>query len=82
MIKKSYENEQSLGGFGLNLLLEFLKVTFSTSADHLRDRIDRCYKVYIEGEEEFENDDASTSGVLQNDKSKKVNFWCFNPAFG
>lgn len=68
-------------GIGLKSILDFLKIAFSTSSDHLRDRVDRCYKVYIENLTE-NNNNLSTSRLVQDIDGKKVNFWCFSPAFG
>lgn len=80
--RKSQKYVRVPEGIGLKSILDFLKVAFSTSSDDLRDRVDRCYKVYIEYETENNNNNLSTTRVVQNIYGKKVNFWCFSPAFG
>ncbi|XP_031640817.1 regulator of telomere elongation helicase 1 homolog [Contarinia nasturtii] len=58
-------------GKGLEKVLEFLRVAFSSSADDLIDKVKQSYIVQIDEDEKCE-----TVG------SKILNFWCFSPAFG
>lgn len=78
-------------GTGLQHMHEFLQIVFSSSSDDLRKRMDRCYKVYIEQEQQKPTRGAKTNegGWIQpkttiKSKScaKTVSFWCFSPGFG
>lgn len=70
-------------GTGLRAILTFLRIVFSSSAPHLRDRVKQCYIVYIEREKEKK---TIVNGVATTEKphpkAKIVNFWCFSAAFG
>lgn len=74
-------------GVGLKSMANFLKVAYTSSASHLKDRIDSFYRVFLENEpttatqkddaEDADDDDQKLKGTR-----KIVNFWCFSPAFG
>lgn len=70
-------------GTGLRALSSFLRVVFSSSAPHLRDRVNRCYKIYIEREQEKQTVvDGSANIEKPHPKAKIINVWCFSAAFG
>lgn len=78
-------------GAGLQHMQEFLQIVFSSSSDNLRQRMDRCYKVYIEHEPQKQTRGAKTNegGWIQpkavmktKSAAKNVSFWCFSPGFG
>lgn len=78
-------------GGGLQTMQEFLQIVFSSSSDDLRQRMDRCYKVYIELEPQkpARGSRMNESGWIQpkavvpaKNKAKTVSFWCFSPGFG
>lgn len=78
-------------GTGLQYIHEFLQTVFASSTEDLRKRMDRCYKVYIEQEQQKPVRGKSTaengwiqSKVTTKTKSvaKSVSFWCFSPGFG
>lgn len=70
-------------GIGLRSLLSFLRVAFSSSAPHLRDRVIRSYKIYIEREADKNTTlDGATIVEKSHPRAKIINVWCFSPAFG
>lgn len=78
-------------GTGLQNMQEFLQIVFSSSGDDLRQRMNRCYKVYIEQEQQKPTRGSKTNEngwiqtkAVQKTKStaKVVSFWCFSPGFG
>lgn len=77
-------------GSGLQYIQEFLQIVFASSAEDLRQRMDRCYKVYIEQEQQkpirgktAENGWMQTKTTTKTKTSaKSVSFWCFSPGFG
>lgn len=70
-------------GIGLKALMKFLLVVFSSSAKHLRPRVEHCYKVFIEYEAEKETKQRLYGMFNVRDETKKtIHFWCFSPAFG
>ncbi|XP_031629001.1 regulator of telomere elongation helicase 1 homolog [Contarinia nasturtii] len=78
-------------GAGLQYAYEFLQIAFSSSAEDLRKRMDRCYKVYIEFEPQKQTRGTKTSeggwmqtkaAITSKPVAKIVSFWCFSPGFG
>lgn len=78
-------------GTGLQYIYEFLQIVFASSAEDLRQRMDRCYKVYIEFEQQkpVRANKPNESGWIQSKTTtkaksfaKSVSFWCFSPGFG
>lgn len=72
-------------GVGLKTILNFLRVAFSTSASHLNNQIDSCYRIYIEKEVEPKctKQKRQPKFIREFDKSNKsVSFLCFSPKFG
>lgn len=78
-------------GSGLQYIHEFLQIVFASSTEDLRQRMDRCYKVYIEQEQQkptrgktTENGWMQTKTTTTKTKAsaKSVSFWCFSPGFG
>lgn len=56
---------------GLQKMLEFMKVVYSSSSESPRDESEQYYRVHIKRDSDSETVD-----------SKIINFWCFSPAFG
>lgn len=78
-------------GSGLQNVHEFLQIVFSSSSDDLRQRMNRCYKVYIEQEQpkQTRGGKVNENGWIQpkatmktKSTAKIVSFWCFSPGFG
>uniref|UniRef100_A0A182KC05 Regulator of telomere elongation helicase 1 homolog n=1 Tax=Anopheles christyi TaxID=43041 RepID=A0A182KC05_9DIPT len=81
-------------GAGLQSMLDFLEVVFSSSGPEYRQSIEKCFKVHIETEEPRQSTKGGVkradgwTATKQNVKttlktnSKVINFWCFNPGFG
>lgn len=78
-------------GVGLQDMHAFLQIVFSSSGEDLRQRMNRCYKVYIEPEPQKQTRGSRTNDNgwiqpknVQKTKStaKIVSFWCFSPGFG
>lgn len=77
-------------GSGLQYIHEFLQIVFASSSEDLRQRMNRCYKVYIEQEQQKpvrgteKNSGWINSKAVTKTKSvgKIVSFWCFSPGFG
>lgn len=78
-------------GSGLQYVHEFLQIVFASSTEDLRQRMDRCYKVYIEQEQQkpVRGNRAAENGWMQTktttktkSSAKTVSFWCFSPGFG
>lgn len=79
-------------GSGLQNLNEFLQIVFATSITDFRQRMDRCYKVYIEQEQHKMptlRSKANDNGWIQTKTvpstklaGKIISFWCFSPGFG
>lgn len=91
MIEILFDNRDhgAPAGVGLNAVLGFLQIIFTSAASHLKDRIDSYYRVYIENEtcSQSQIDDESDppegpKGPAVEESRKTVNFWCFSPAFG
>lgn len=90
LLEMLFERKKAPQGIGLKAFSSFLKVAFSSSTSHLKDRIDRCYNVHIENELNFVQSQLQRV-VTQKHKpnacaidgtGKVVNFWCFSAAFG
>lgn len=78
-------------GAGLQQVNEFLQIVFSSSAEDLRERMDRCYKVHIELEptKQIRGSKVNENGwikpkatISSKPVAKIVSFWCFSPGFG
>lgn len=78
-------------GVGLQDMHAFLQIVFSSSGEDLRQRMNRCYKVYVEPEPQKQTRGSRTNDNgwiqpknVQKTKStaKIVSFWCFSPGFG
>lgn len=78
-------------GAGLQHMLEFLTIVFVGSAEDLRARVNRCYKVYIEpepqkqtrGVQKQENGWFQTKATMPGKlRAKTISYWCFSPGFG
>lgn len=77
-------------GSGLQYIHEFLQIVFASSTEDLRQRMDRCYKVYIEQEQQKPvRGKPAENGWIQSKATtktksvaKSVSFWCFSPGFG
>lgn len=78
-------------GAGLQYMQEFLTIVFSGSSDDFQQRVNRCYKVYIEPEPPKQtrgaqmNDSGwikTKANIATNTKAKIISFWCFSPGFG
>lgn len=70
-------------GIGLRAISSFLRVVFSSSAPHLRDRVNRCYKIFIEREPDKQTIvDGVETTEKPHPKAKIINVWCFSAAFG
>lgn len=79
-------------GSGLQYIHDFLQIVFASSSVDLRQRMDRCYKVYIEIEQQqkpVRANKPNENGWMQSKgtskakiTAKSVSFWCFSPGFG
>lgn len=77
-------------GTGLQYIHEFLQIVFASSTEDLRQRMDRCYKVYVEQEQQkpvrgktVENGWIQSKATTKTKSvGKSVSFWCFSPGFG
>lgn len=78
-------------GVGLQKLHELLVIVFSSTAEDFRERVSRCYKVYIELEQQKPTRGAKTNegGWIQpkatsavKTTAKSISYWCFSPGFG
>lgn len=78
-------------GAGLQYMSDFLTIVFSSSEQGFRERVNRCYKVYVEYEQTkpARGSKVSESGWIQpkavlNSKTtaKVISYWCFSPGFG
>lgn len=78
-------------GAGFQHMQEFLQIVFSSSADDLRQRMERCYKVYIALEPPKQTRGGKTNEggwiqpkatIMSKPTAKMVSFWCFSPGFG
>lgn len=82
-------------GTGLQKIHELLVIVFSSTAPDFRQRVGKCYKVYIELEQQkpkfgttskvnengWLQPKGSTTKVLKS-TAKTINYWCFSPGFG
>lgn len=82
-------------GAGLQKMSELLTIVFSSTADDFRSRVGKCYKVYIEIEQQKPSR-VSTPKVKENGwiqpkatvtkaaktTAKVISYWCFSPGFG
>lgn len=94
LIEYSRGKKKCPKGIGLQALLDFLQIAYSSSAPDLRDRVNRAYKVFIQYEPEKKNNDTDNKRKRtkkskaneeseENDKNRKIiNFWCFSAEFG
>ncbi|XP_055298263.1 regulator of telomere elongation helicase 1 homolog isoform X2 [Sitodiplosis mosellana] len=81
--ESGYVSQKCPSGIGLRALSSFLRVVFSSSAPHLRDRVIRCYKIYIEREPDKKTTVYGVTTVEKaHPKAKIINVWCFSAAFG
>lgn len=78
-------------GSGLQLMSEFLTIVFSSSEPGFRERVNRCYKVYIEPEQPKQTRGSKTSdggwiqsktNTITKNTAKVISYWCFSPGFG
>lgn len=83
-------------GYGLGKLSDLLSIAFSSSTDDFRERVGRCYKVYVEFEKENPNYvvkrgpkrkavgwiTASAIAIKDELRTKIFSFWCFSASFG
>lgn len=78
-------------GAGLQFMSEFLTIVFSSSEPGFRERVNRCYKVYVEPEQQkpVRGTKVNESGWFQPKTTfksklapKTISFWCFSPGFG
>lgn len=81
-------------GIGLQAVLNFLQISYSSSAPDLRERVNRAYKVYIQyepekkkNENEIKRKRSQTSNAKEDGEEdvknrKIINFWCFSAEFG
>lgn len=84
VIQSSSSKKNCPSGIGLRALSSFLRIVFSCSAPQLRDRVNRCYKIYIEREPNklANNVNGSQTVERSHQKAKIINVWCFSAAFG
>lgn len=78
-------------GTGLQHMSEFLTIVFASSEPGFRERVDRCYKVYIDAEQpkQTRGSKVNESGWIQPKATfkskmtaKVISYWCFSPGFG
>lgn len=79
-------------GAGLEKINELLSIVFSSSADDFRERVGRCYKVYVETEQpkQTRGSKQNADGWIQpkttvnkiKPTAKVLSYWCFSPGFG
>ncbi|XP_014606686.1 PREDICTED: regulator of telomere elongation helicase 1 homolog [Polistes canadensis] len=72
-------------GNALQKFINVLRVLFSSgnSLQH-REKIEQCYKVYIQLEEQKKNqksDGWQTKKIALKNEGKVINYWCFSPGF-
>lgn len=72
-------------GNALQKFCDLLRVVFAGSnSDKYRERIKKCYKVYIQIEQpkkSYKNDAWETKKITKSD-GKLISYWCFSPGFG
>lgn len=73
-------------GNGLQKFCDFLKIVFVGGLSHMRyrDKIEKCYKVYIQSEglkKTFKNDVWESKKITKSE-GKSISYWCFSPGFG
>lgn len=83
-------------GSGLGKVEDLLSIVFSRQGDDYRQRVSRCYKVYVELEKENQSyvpmrgPKRSAGGWIQPKAIRKKNkpstkifsYWCFSASFG
>lgn len=77
-------------GAGLQNMFDFLTIVYSSSDAGFRERVNRCYKVYIENEQPKPvRGSKNESGWIQPKMivkskvtAKVISYWCFSPGFG
>lgn len=94
LVEYSKGFKQSPKGIGLQALLDFLQIAYSSSAPDLRERVNRAYKVYIQYEpkkrekvneakrKRGRNSKTKMEGEEDAENRKIINFWCFSAEFG
>lgn len=80
LIDKSRKHKKCPTGLGLQAIRELLQIAFASSAENLREKVNRCYKIYIT--EEPQKPSSSKSKQVHDKSLKVVNFWCFSAGFG
>lgn len=78
-------------GAGLQHMQDFLTIVFAESSEEFRSKVNRCYKVYIEpeqqkptrGNQKQDNGWIKTKAVIPTKlRAKNICYWCFSPGFG
>lgn len=94
LVEYSKGFKKSPKGMGLQALLDFLQIAYSSSAPDLRDRVNRAYKVHLQSEPEKKKNVNETKRKREKNSKYKIereeeyenrkiiNFWCFSAEFG
>lgn len=74
-------------GNALQRFSDFLRTAFNSGASVMRhkEKVKRCYKVYIQVEEQkknYKNDVWESKKTITKTDGKLISYWCFSPGFG
>lgn len=73
-------------GNALQKFNDLLRVAFAGGASgyKLREKIKKCYKVYVQMEEQKKHNrnDVWEKKITPKSEGKLISYWCFSPGFG